>query len=48
MFTALYLDLNSPKSGLRHLTGQPKSQNNRAKARDGIISVCIFLLVRLG
>jgi hypothetical protein len=39
MFALLYLDINSLKSGLFHLTGQPNSQKGRrAKGKDGIIS----------
>jgi hypothetical protein len=39
IFATLYSDINALKSGLRHLTDQPKSQHVRsAKVKDGIIS----------
>jgi len=44
MFAALHSDINSFKSGLLHLTGQPSSQKDRgAKVKDGIISETKFL-----
>ena len=44
MFAALHSDVNSLKSGLRHLTGQPYCQKGRlAKVKDGIISETKFL-----
>jgi hypothetical protein len=40
MFAVLYLDLNLPKSGLLHLTGQPYCKKSRsAKVTDGIINL---------
>jgi hypothetical protein len=36
-------DLNSPKSALFHLTGQPISQMGQAKVREGSISVVTCL-----
>jgi hypothetical protein len=39
MFEALYSDINSLKSDLLHLTGQPNTpKDRRAKVKDGIIS----------
>ncbi len=37
-FAALHSDHNSPKSGLFHLTGQPKPLNGREKVREGTVS----------
>jgi hypothetical protein len=42
MFSTLHLDINSLKSDLLHLTGQPNSQKDRAKVKDGIISGTLF------
>jgi hypothetical protein len=40
MFAELYSDINSPKSSLLHLTGQPYSQKSRSpKVKDGIINL---------
>jgi hypothetical protein len=36
MFSTLHSDINSLKSGLLHLTGQPNSQRGPAKVGDGI------------
>jgi len=36
-------NINSLKSGLFYLSSQPNSLKSRAKIRDGIISVTIFL-----
>jgi len=39
MFAALHLDINSPKSGLFYLAGQPNSQKGRvARVNNRIIS----------
>jgi hypothetical protein len=39
MFAVLHSDINSLKSGLLHLTGQPYCKNSRsAKVKDGIIN----------
>ncbi len=43
MFAIVHSIFNYLKSGLVHLTGQSNSQKCRAKVRDGIISVTIFL-----
>ncbi len=43
MFAAGHSDINSLKSALFHLTGQPNSQNGRANVREGSISVFTFL-----
>jgi hypothetical protein len=38
MFALLHSDINSPKSGFLHLTGQPYCKKSRsAKVKDGII-----------
>ncbi len=43
MFAALHSDINSFKSGLLHLTGQPNIQTGRsAKVKDAIISETKF------
>ncbi len=40
MFAVLHSDINSNKSGLFHLTGQPYRKKSRsAKAKDGIINL---------
>jgi hypothetical protein len=40
MFAVLHSDINSPKSGLLHLTGQPYWKKSRsAKVKDGIINL---------
>jgi hypothetical protein len=40
MFAVLHSDINSPKSGLLHLTGQPYCKKSRsAKVKDGIINL---------
>ncbi len=39
MFAVLHSDINSLKSGLLHLTGQPYRKKSRsAKVKDGIIN----------
>ncbi len=39
MFAVLHSDINSPKSGFLHLTGQPYCKKSRsAKVKDGIIA----------
>ncbi len=39
MFALLHSDINSPKSGFLHLTGQPYCKKSRsAKVKDGIIN----------
>jgi hypothetical protein len=39
MFAVLHLDVNSPKSGLLHLTGQLYGKNgSSAKVKDGIMN----------
>jgi hypothetical protein len=43
MFAVLHSDINSLKSGLLHLTGQPNSPKCReTKVKDGIISETKF------
>ncbi len=43
MFAAQHSDINSIKSGLLRLTGQPNCQKGRAtEVKDGIISEAIF------
>jgi hypothetical protein len=40
MFAVLHSDINSPKSGLLHLTGQPYCKKSRsAKVKDGNIKL---------
>ncbi len=40
MFAVLHSDINFPKSGLLHLTGQPYCKNSRsAKVKDGIVNL---------
>jgi hypothetical protein len=40
MFAVLHSDINSHKSGLLHLTGQPYRKKSRsAKVKDGIINL---------
>ncbi len=40
MFAELHSDINSPKSGFLHLTGQPYCKKSRsAKIKDGIINL---------
>ena len=40
MFAVLHSDINSLRSGLLHLTGQPYCKNGRlAKVKDGIINL---------
>jgi len=40
MFAELHSDINSPKSSLLHLTGQPYWKKSRsAKVKDGIINL---------
>jgi len=40
MFAVLHSDINLPKSGLLHLTGQPYCKKSRsAKVKDGIINL---------
>jgi hypothetical protein len=40
MFGVLHSDINSPKSSLLHLTGQPYCKKSRsAKVNDGIINL---------
>jgi hypothetical protein len=40
MFAVLHLDINSPKSSLLHLTGQPYCKKSRsAKVKDLIINL---------
>jgi hypothetical protein len=42
MFAELHSDINSLKSGLLHLTGQPYNKQNRtAKVKDGIINLIL-------
>jgi len=42
MFSVLYSDINSLKSGLVHLTGQPYCKKDRStKAKDGIINLIL-------
>jgi hypothetical protein len=42
MFAVLHSDINSLKSGLLHLTGQPYCKKSRsAKAKDGIINLIL-------
>jgi hypothetical protein len=42
MFAVLHSDINSLKSGLLHLTGQPYCKKSRsAKDKDGIISLIL-------
>ncbi len=42
MFAVLHSDINSLKSGLLHLTGQPYCKKSRsAKPKDGIMSLFI-------
>ena len=42
MFAVLHSDINSPKSGLLHLTSQPNCKKNRsAKVKDGIINLIL-------
>jgi len=42
-FATLRSDINSPKPGLCHLTGQHNFQKGRAKVKEEIISGTIFL-----
>jgi hypothetical protein len=49
MFAVLHSDINSHKSGLLHLTGQPYYQKSRsAKVKDGIINLFLrnYLIAR--
>jgi hypothetical protein len=40
MFAVLHSDINSPKSGLHHLTGQHYCKKSRsAKVQDGILNL---------
>ena len=42
MFAVLHSDINLPKSGLLHLTGQPYCKKSRsAKVKDGIINLIL-------
>jgi hypothetical protein len=42
MFAVLHSDINSLKSGLLYLTGQPYCKNGRsAKVKDGIINLSL-------
>jgi hypothetical protein len=42
MFAVLHSDINSPKSGLLHLTGQPYCKKGRSvKVKDGIINLIL-------
>jgi hypothetical protein len=42
MFAVLYSDINSRKSGLLHLTGQPYCKKCRsAKVKDGIMNLIL-------
>jgi hypothetical protein len=42
MFAVLHSDINSHKSGLLHLTGQPYCKKSRsAKVKDGIINLFV-------
>jgi hypothetical protein len=42
MFAVLHSDINSLKSGLLHLTGQPQCKKSRlAKVKDGIINLIL-------
>jgi hypothetical protein len=42
MFAVLHSDINSLKSGLLHLTGQPYCRKSRsAKVKDGIINLIL-------
>jgi hypothetical protein len=42
MFAVLHTDINSLKSGLLHLTGQPYCKKSRsAKVKDGIINLIL-------
>ncbi len=42
MFAVLHSDINSLKSGLLHLTGQPYCKKSRsAKVKDGIINLIL-------
>jgi hypothetical protein len=42
MFAELHLDINSLKSGVFHLTGQPYCKKSRsAKVKDGIINLIL-------
>jgi hypothetical protein len=42
MFAVLHSDINSLKSGLLHLTGQPYCKKGRsAKVKDGIINLIL-------
>jgi hypothetical protein len=43
MFAVLYSDINSPKSGLLHLTRQPYcKKGSLAKVKDGIINLFLW------
>jgi hypothetical protein len=42
MFAVLRLDINTPRTGLLHLTGQPYCKKCRsAKVKDGIINLIL-------
>jgi hypothetical protein len=42
MFAGLHSDINTPKSGLLHLAGQPYRKKGRsAKDKDGIINLIL-------
>jgi len=45
MFSELHTEINSPKSGFLHLTGQPYCKKSRsAKVKDGIITYFLGII----